>query len=165
MKLHLLYIVSLLILSSKTFLCQNMTTRSCEDIGLTPDDELWEDSGVLPTFLQKMETYSGLNLNENFNLTLDACDGQICIVNPNGTAIWDARMEFYQSFMMSEVNETDVTSTIDGCLCYSKNLADYQSCMTVVRQNMIDKLETDLVETFRGIVEANCTLFDLNCIV
>ncbi|KAJ8939335.1 hypothetical protein NQ318_005696 [Aromia moschata] len=151
----------------QSYLCQNDTdsdTIECLDNGIGPEDEPDDDTSFA-SFAGKLEHYTGLT-NGTFSVTLDSCDGKICFVNPNGTAIWDARMEFYSSQMMrSQASVEARKTTLDGCLCFSTDVTDFQSCMQTVRQNMEALMDTVLLDSFKSIVESDCaTYFDENCI-
>ncbi|KAJ8953682.1 hypothetical protein NQ314_007290 [Rhamnusium bicolor] len=72
-------------------------------------------------------------------------------------------MDLYLNNMMA--NALNEKTTLDGCLCYSKDFAAYQTCMTLVRQNMTDQLMTILITNFISIVETDCnTLILQNCV-
>ncbi|XP_018568123.1 uncharacterized protein LOC108908545 isoform X2 [Anoplophora glabripennis] len=136
---------------------EEVAERQCNYM-VNPDDE--PNNGTFDSFATELESYTGLGQAPH-SITL-SCELKPCIINPNGTAIWEARMHFYTKNMMS--NNNDPKTTLDGCLCFSEDSADFQNCMDEVRQNMMDQFETVLMTKFIEIVESNCTTYAENCL-
>ncbi|KAJ8917270.1 hypothetical protein NQ315_002287 [Exocentrus adspersus] len=141
------------------FLAQDTNETKCFENGLTADNETVD--GNFDSFAAKLESYTGLGASP-VSVTV-RCDSTPCVVNPNGTAIWEARQYFYLSNMMSNTNGSE--TTLDGCLCYSQDSSEYQTCMSQVRDSMISQLDTVLLDKFREIVESDCGSFQTNCLI
>ncbi|KAH1011007.1 hypothetical protein HUJ04_000449 [Dendroctonus ponderosae] len=70
-----------------------MTLFSSAIGSINPDDE---ESTYLDSFLESLEKHSGLSaleLKDRHQINTDCTDYAVCIVNANGTILWDIRNE------------------------------------------------------------------------
>ncbi|XP_072394800.1 uncharacterized protein [Diabrotica undecimpunctata] len=150
------------------FLCVILFCQICsiksQCVGrFTIEDE--EDSDILYRFMDTLERYTGLSGNYRKAVTVNCPRSGICLVNPQGSAIWEARLEFYTPYVLNSSSTHSSTETLDSCICYSRTNYQFQDCLINVRQNMLLDLDTKLVPTFRRIVEQDrCASFKENCL-
>uniref|UniRef100_A0AAR5PXJ6 Uncharacterized protein n=1 Tax=Dendroctonus ponderosae TaxID=77166 RepID=A0AAR5PXJ6_DENPD len=143
-----------------------MTLFSSAIGSINPDDE---ESTYLDSFLESLEKHSGLSaleLKDRHQINTDCTDYAVCIVNANGTILWDIRLDLYDSHM-SEMIDGQIANetTLNGCLTLNTP-ETYNSCMEEVRQNMIVYLTNEFDDKFRSTLQSDCEFFGpTNCII
>ncbi|CAH1115308.1 unnamed protein product [Psylliodes chrysocephalus] len=138
----------------------SVIVNQCMNNEFSMSDE--EDNGILSKYLEKLEFYSGLS-NIKPSIIVN-CQIPQCVVNSQGSAIWEARLTFYTPFIMNSSRNAR-SRTLDGCLCHSRNKNEFQNCMQEVRNIMSAQLDTSLLDEFRKRVEMNgCSGYAENCL-
>ncbi|XP_066153974.1 uncharacterized protein [Euwallacea fornicatus] len=132
-----------------------------DDIG--PDAE---ESEALEEFLTKLERYSGLSpLNEakRFLVKNVNCETADCIINVNGSLVWDVREKLYEQYMASSRSSPeDAENTLDGCL-NTTSTSTYNECMRKLRNEMVTFLDEHFEHEFKTALEVDCNTTE-NCI-